>query len=92
VFVIPAKRAAFLTAARELDTLEIGDYEIGEFEYGPEDMTASIDVVYRGYSLTRLIETTVHVTQKWKRDENNDWKIDPDLEDVVAQLRGEPPK
>jgi len=92
VFVVPTKRAAFLAAAKELETLEISDYELGEVEYGAQDMTASIDVMYRGYSLTHLIEHKVHVTQKWQRDEANDWKVDPDLENVVAQLRGEPPK
>jgi hypothetical protein len=91
-FVVPERRAKFLSLAKELENLEIGDYELGEVEYGADDMTASIDVTYRGYSLSHLIEHKVRVTQKWRRDDGNDWLIDPDLEEVVAQLRGEPPK
>ena len=90
IYVDPELREAFLAHAKELETLEISDYELGETEFGEDDETAKIDVTYRGYSLSHLIERKVRVTQEWHRDEGNTWLVRPDLEDVVAELRGLP--
>jgi hypothetical protein len=91
VFIVPERRARFLELAGNLELMEISDYELGEIEYGADDMTASVDVTYRGYSLAHLIERKIRVTQKWERDENDQWHVDPDLDVVVAKLRGEAP-
>jgi hypothetical protein len=90
-YVVPELREKFLAHAAELDNLEISDYEVGEIDYDDEDNTARVDVTYRGYSLAHLVERKIHVTQEWERSGNNDWRVRPDLEAVVAQLRGEKP-
>ncbi len=90
IYVDPKLREDFLEHAKELETLEISDYELGDPEFGEGDETAKIDVTYRGYSLSHLIERKVRVTQEWHRDEGNTWLVRPDLEDVVAELRGLP--
>lgn len=90
VFVDPELRKDFLEQAKALETLEISDYELGDLEFGQGDETAKIDVTYRGYSLSHLIERKVRVTQEWHRDEGNHWLVRPDLQDVVAELRGLP--
>ena len=89
-FVRPERRAAFLEAAKALELIEISDFKLGEFQYGADDRSAEIDVTYRGYMLNQLVERKVHVTQKWRREEGQDWLIDPDLEHVVAELKGTP--
>ena len=90
IFVDPELRKDFLEQAEELENLEISDYELGDLEFGDGDETATIDVTYRGYSLSHLVERKIRVTQEWHRDEGNTWLVRPDLEDVVAKLRGEP--
>jgi len=90
IFVDPELRKDFLEQAEELENLEISDYELGDLEFGDGDETAKIDVTYRGYSLSHLIERKIRVTQEWHRNDENTWLVRPDLEDVVAKLRGEP--
>jgi hypothetical protein len=90
IFVDPELRKEFLEHAKALETLEISDYELGDLEFGDGDETAKVDVTYRGYSLSHLIERKVRVTQEWHRNEGNTWLVRPDLEDVVAELRGLP--
>jgi hypothetical protein len=90
IYVDPELRKEFLAQAEVLETLEISDYEIGDLEFGEDDETATIDVTYRGYSLSHLIERKIRVTQEWHRDEDNTWLVSPDLDDVVAKLRGVP--
>jgi hypothetical protein len=90
VYVDPELRKAFLDQAEELETLEISDYELGDLVYGDNDQTAKIEVTYRGYSLSHLIERKVRVTQEWHLDDDNAWLVRPDLDDVVAKLRGLP--
>lgn len=89
IFVDPEMRKDFLEQAGELENLEISDYELGDLEFGDGDETATIDVTYRGYSLSHLVERKIRVTQEWHRDEGNTWLVRPDLEDVVAKLRGD---
>jgi hypothetical protein len=89
-FVDPSLRDQFLAHAGELENLEISDYELGEIEYDEDGKTARVEVTYRGYALNQLIERKVRVTQEWHRASGNDWLVRPDLEAVVAQLRGAP--
>jgi hypothetical protein len=90
IYVDPELRKEFLDQADELETLEISDYELGDLEFGEDDETATIEVTYRGFSLTHLVERKIRVTQKWHRDDDNAWLVRPDLDDVVAKLRGVP--
>jgi hypothetical protein len=89
VFVEPELRKKFLEYAEALETLVISDYELGDLEFGEDDKTATISVTYRGYSLSHLIERKIRVTQEWHRNEEDSWLVRPDLEDVVAKLRGD---
>ena len=91
-FVDPELQPKFLAHAAELENLEISDYEVGEIEYDDGEKTARVEVTYRGYSLTQLIERKIRVTQEWHRMGTNDWRVRPDLDAVVAQLRGGAPK
>jgi hypothetical protein len=91
-FVEPSMREQFLANASLLETLEISDYDLGEFEYGEDDTTAQVEVTYRGYSLSHLIERKVRVTQEWRRDDDHGWRVTPDLASVIAQLKGLPPR
>lgn len=90
-FVEPTMREKFLANADALRNLEISDYDLGDIEYGDDDMTAHVDVTYRGYSLSHLVEREIHVTQEWKREGGNDWRVAPDLDNVIAQLNGQAP-
>jgi hypothetical protein len=89
-FVDPELREQFLAHAGDLESLAISDYDVGEITYGDDDRTAKVDVTYRGFSLKQLVERKVHVTQEWHRVDGNDWLVRPELEDVVAQLKGTP--
>jgi len=91
-FVEPDLRAKFLAQASNLELLAISDYDIGEIEYNDDENTATVEVTYRGYSLAQFVERKIRVTQEWKRSGTNDWRVRPDLERVVALLRGETPK
>lgn len=90
-FVEPELRKEFLSHASALELLEISDWEVGEIDYDEDDLTARVEVTYRGYSLAHLVERKIRVTQEWHRSGANDWRVRPDLETVVAQLRGEAP-
>jgi hypothetical protein len=89
-FVDPELRDKFLANAAELENLEISDYELGEIQYADDDTTARIEVTYRGYSLNQFVERKVRVIQEWHRVSGNDWRVHPDIDAVVAQLRGTP--
>jgi hypothetical protein len=89
-FVDPDLRDKFLAHAADLEDVAISDVEIGEIEYADEDTTAHVDVTYRGYSLSQFVERKIHVTQEWHRISGNDWRVHPDIDTVVAQLRGTP--
>jgi hypothetical protein len=89
-FVDPELRDKFLAHAEDLETLSISDYEVGEIEYADDDTTARVQVTYRGYSLTQFVERKVRVTQEWRRVSGNDWRVHPDIDAVVAQIRGTP--
>ena len=89
-YVDPELREKFLAHAADLETLEISDYELGQIEYADDDTTAHVQVTYRGYSLTQFVERKIHVTQEWHRISGNDWRVHPDIDTVVAQLRGTP--
>jgi hypothetical protein len=86
-FVVPERRESFMELAKNLELIEISDYELGEFQFGDDDKTASIEVTYRGYMLNQLVERKIHVTQKWRRNDGEQWMIDPDLEYVVSELQ-----
>jgi hypothetical protein len=90
IFVEPEVRKEFLAQAGLLDTLEISDYEIGDFEWGEDDKTAKVPVTFRGYSLSHLVEHKIVVLQEWHRGEDGSWRVKPDLDAVVAALRGTP--
>ena len=89
-FVDPELREKFLAHAGELEDLAISDYDVGEIQYDDDNRTAQVEVTYRGYSLSHLVERKVRVTQEWHRSEGNDWLVRPEIEDVVAQLKGVP--
>lgn len=90
IFVEPTLRKQFLAQADLLETLEISDYEIGDVEWGEGDKTATVPVTFRGYSLSHPVEHKVVVTQEWHRGDDDAWRVTPDLDAVVAALRGTP--
>jgi len=90
-FVEPSAREKFLANADALKKLAISDYELGEIKYDDDGATAHVEVTYRGYALAQLVEREIKVTQEWKREGGDDWRVQPDLDNVIAQLNGLPP-
>ena len=89
MYVDPELVDDFLTLAGTMANLRITDFDTGEIEFG--DDTAVARVVYRGYSISEFVERAARETQDWYREGGltDPWRVRPQLQHVVAVLRGE---
>lgn len=89
-YVEPELRDDFLALADAMQDLRITDFEIGEIDFDHD--SASVTVTYRGYLLNEFVERQAHEVQQWRRDGlKNDWRVRPELHDVVAAIEGREP-
>ena len=86
--VDPEHREAFLGFVPAFEDIRITDYEIGRLLYQPDE-TVTVQVTYRGYSLTTLIEQTIGEKQEWYRPEGmgNTWLVRPEIAGIANAFR-----
>lgn len=87
-YVDPAISADFLVAADRLRDVRFTDFENGQLHFGDDSNTATVDVVYRAYSVKTLVEKRFREHQVWYREASagNDWRVRPDLDAIANEL------
>jgi hypothetical protein len=87
-YVDPELRDDYRSHAAAFETIRITDYEIGNIEYDDGLASATVEVTYRGYALTALIERPIRETQRWYRDGGSSWLVRTEIGGVVDGVRG----
>jgi hypothetical protein len=90
LYVEPELRDEFLTYAPVFDKIRITDTETDEVRLDPGESSASIEVIYHGYSYTNLVERRIFETQQWTRHDGmkNVWLVKPEIDQVAAAFVG----
>jgi hypothetical protein len=75
-YMKPDDRSQFLARMPQFETVRFTDWEAQPFTLDSDMRNSTIDVEYRGYSLSVPFEVTVHETQTWVRDgRGNNWTV-----------------
>jgi len=79
-YVDPAIREDFLELAPAFEGIRITEYDIGRIEYEGNRESATVRVVYHGYSLANAQERRIEEQQRWVRPgRDNTWFVQPKL-------------
>ena len=87
-YVDPELRDDFRSHAAAFETIRITDYEIGDIAYDDGLASATVEVTYRGYVLTALVERPIRETQRWYREGGSSWLVRTEIGGVVDGVRG----
>ncbi len=78
--VDPELREDFLLHAEEFSKLRFTDYEILHEEVADDFKSANLDVVFYAYTLSSMLERSITVRQEWRRDEDGQWWVRPEVQ------------
>lgn len=79
-YVDPPIREEFLKQAPAFEGIRITEYDIGRIEYEGNRESATVRVVYHGYSLANAQERRIEEQQRWVRPgRDNTWFVQPKL-------------
>ena len=89
-YVDPAMADDYLDAAKLFQDIRFTDFESGALRFGEGSNTATVNVVYRAYSIKTLVEKTFRERQEWYREAaaDNGWRVRPNLAAIVRELSG----
>ncbi|MBW2290150.1 MAG: hypothetical protein JRG90_20335 [Deltaproteobacteria bacterium] len=89
-YVEPELRDEFVSYALVFEQIRITDTNTDEVRLDPGETTASVDVIYHGYSNTTFIEKRIFETQQWTRHDGlkNVWLVKPEIEQIAAAFVG----
>jgi hypothetical protein len=75
-FVDPETRRSFLAAMPDFAEVRFTDWEAAPWELDDKHRTATIEVTYKGYSMSSPIEVAVIERQAWVREgTGNNWSV-----------------
>ena len=87
-FVHPELREKFLAYEGQFDAIRITDFDVGQIDFGEEQLTATVRVTYHAYSMQSMLEREIKETQRWERvGKGNEWFVRPELEGLVGQVK-----
>jgi hypothetical protein len=90
-FVDPEMREQFMSYAPEFSDLRFSDYEITQIDMDEGLQSASVQVRYTGYRLSKPFERTVSLTEEWTRDEATGvWTVKLDIKKLRDTMIGTP--
>jgi hypothetical protein len=84
--VHPELRDEFLSYEGEFTGIRVTDFNVGKITYGEELKTAHVRVTYFAYALKAMTEVEIRETQEWERLEGDDWRVRPQLDDIIDQV------
>jgi hypothetical protein len=89
-YVEPELREEFVSYVLVFEQIRITDTNTDEVRLDPGETTASIDVIYHGYSNATFIEKRIFETQQWTRHDGmkNVWLVKPEIEQIAAAFVG----
>jgi hypothetical protein len=91
-YVDPLLREEFLGNAPAFAGIRITEYDIGRIEYEGNRESATVHVIYHGYSLATAQERRIEEMQHWVRPGgDNTWLVQPKLAGLLAPFAGEIP-
>jgi hypothetical protein len=90
MYVEPELRDEFVSYATVFEKIRITDTDTDEIRLDPGESSASIDVIYHGYSNATFIEKRIFETQQWTRHDGmkNIWLVKPEIEQLAAAFVG----
>ena len=91
-YVDPPTRKAFMEYVPAFEGVRITEYDIGRIEYGEDRESATVHVIYHGYSLATAQERRIEEQQHWVRpNRDNTWFVQPRLAGLLEPFAGELP-
>jgi hypothetical protein len=88
-FMDKADRPAFLRMMPDFDEVRFSDWKAKPYQLNEELTSTTIEVTYRGYSMTTPFEVKVHESQEWQREgKGNVWKLKNTTFHDLDQLAG----
>ncbi len=90
MYVEPELREEFVSYALVFEKIRITDTDTDEVRLDPGETTASVDVIYHGYSNATFVEKRIFETQQWTRHDGlqNVWLVKPEIEQIAAAFVG----
>jgi hypothetical protein len=87
-YVDPAISADFLVTAERFQGIRFTDFKSGPLQFAEGSDTATVNVVYRAYSTSTLVEKKISEHQEWYREESagDDWRVRSNLDAIVGEL------
>lgn len=83
VYVEPEHMLEWQAQAQAFSEIRITDFDIGNIIYSEDKSVATVIVTYHGYNKRTLLEQPVRETQTWTRKMGNDWRITPEIAQIV---------
>jgi hypothetical protein len=75
-FMDKEERPAFLRLMPDFDEVRFTDWKAKPYQLDDELTSTTIEVTYRGYTMTTPFEVKVHESQEWHREgKGNVWKL-----------------
>jgi hypothetical protein len=90
MYVEPELRDEFVSYAAAFEMIRITDTETDEIRLDSGQETATIDVVYHGYSNATFVEKRIFETQQWTRHDGvkNVWLVKPEISQLADAFVG----
>jgi len=87
-FVDPAISADFLVTAERFQGIRFTDFKSGPLQFAEGSDTATVNVIYRAYSTSTLVEKKISEHQEWYREESadDDWRVRSNLDAMAGEL------
>lgn len=86
LYLVEEQQEEFLALAPQLSDVRFTDYEILRVDLEDDMKSATVDVIYTGYTLSSPIARTMRLHQIWKRDDEGDWKVTVALDPIRQAL------
>ena len=86
LFLVDEQQEEFMALAPQLSDVRFTDYEILRIDLADDMKSATVDVIYTGYTLSSPIARTMRLHQVWKREEAGDWKVTVALDPIRKAL------
>ena len=90
MYVEPELRDEFVSYASVFEKIRITDTDTDEVRLDPGELTASVDVIYHGYSNATFVEKRIFETQQWSRHDGmkNVWLVKPEIGQIAEAFVG----
>jgi hypothetical protein len=90
LYVEPELRDEFVSYASVFEQIRITDTDTDEIRLDAGESSASIDVIYHGYSNATFVEKRIFETQQWTRHDGmqNVWLVKPEIAELAGAFVG----